>query len=409
MKKAAIQSSSGRVAGKMKVLIVHNAYQEAGGEDIVFEQERRLLARNGHQVVTYERSNHELEAYSKLQRVGMLKQIISAKDSKPEILEILRTVRPHLAHVHNTFMMISPSVYEVCKEEGVPVIQTLHNYRLLCPAAILYRNGHVCEECREHGLLRSICHGCYRHSRAATAAVALMLQVHRTQRTWQDSVNGYVALTEFARQKFIEGGLPSSKIHVKPNFVYPDPGERGAAGDYALFAGRLAEGKGVSTLLAAWDLLPRSIPLLVIGEGPLRAQLEAEAQRKNMQRVRFCGRLDVTETRAAMKKAAFLIVPSVWYETFSLNIAEAFACGTPVLCSRLGAMQENVDDHRTGLHFTAGDAEDLARIVDWAWTHPTELASMGREARREYENRFTPEKNYTRLMEIYQHTVNAGA
>ncbi len=364
----------------MKILIVHNAYQEVGGEDIVFEQERRLLARNGHQVVTYERSNHELEAYSKLQRIGMLKQIISAKDSKLEILEILRTVRPDLAHVHNTFMMISPSVYEVCKEEGVPVIQTLHNYRLLCPAAILYRNGHVCEECCEHGLLRSICHGCYRHSRAATAAVALMLQVHRTQRTWQDSVNGYVALTEFARQKFIEGGLPSSKIHVR-----------------------------VSTLLAAWNLLPRSIPLLVIGEGPLRAQLEAEAQRKNMQRVRFRGRLDVTETRAAMKKAAFLIVPSVWYETFSLNIAEAFACGTPVLCSRLGAMQENVDDHRTGLHFTAGDAEDLARIVDWAWTHPTELASMGREARREYENRFTPEKNYTRLMEIYQHTVNAGA
>jgi glycosyltransferase involved in cell wall biosynthesis len=392
----------------MKILIVHNEYQESGGEDVVFEQERRLLARNGHQVVTYERSNHELEAYSNLQRVGMLKQIISATDSKREIREILRAERPHLVHVHNIFMMVSPSVYKVCQEEGVPVVQTLHNYRLLCPAAIFYRDGHVCEECCEHGLLRSVCHGCFRDSRAATAAIALMLQVHRTKRTWQDSVNGYVALTEFARQKFIRGGLPANKIHVKPNFVHPDPGERSAAGDYALFAGRLSEGKGVSTLLAAWNLLASSIPLLVIGDGPLRPMLEAEARRKNMQRVAFRGHLDVTETRAAMKRAAFLIVPSVWYETFSLNIAEAFACGTPVICSRLGAMQENVADHRTGLHFTAGDAEDLARKIEWAWTHPSELALMGREARREYENRFTPERNYTRLMEIYQRAVNAG-
>lgn len=392
----------------MRILIVHNSYQEAGGEDVVFEQERRLLARNGHQVTTYERSNHELEAYSGLRRVGMLRQIISANDSRCEIREILRAERPHLVHVHNTFMMVSPSIFEACKEEGVPVILTLHNYRLLCPAGILYRDGHVCEECCEHGLLRSVCHGCYRDSRAATAAVALMLQVHRAQRTWQESVGGYVALTEFSRQKFIAGGLPAGKIHVKPNFVHPDPGERSAAGGYALFAGRLAEGKGVSTLLAAWKLLASAIPLLVIGDGPLRAALEAEARMKNMQQVTFRGRLDVEDTRAAMKQAAFLIVPSVWYETFSLNIAEAFACGTPVLCSRLGAMEENVSEHRTGLHFAAGDPEDLARKVEWAWTHPTELARMGREARREYEARFTPEKNYARLMDIYQQTVHAS-
>jgi glycosyltransferase involved in cell wall biosynthesis len=390
----------------MRILIVHNAYQEAGGEDVVFEQERRLLSRNGHHVVTYERSNHELDAYSNLQRVRMLRQIISADDSKCEIREILRTEKPDLAHVHNTFMMVSPSVFEVCREEGVPVIQTLHNYRLLCPAAILYRDGHVCEECSDHGLLRSVCHGCYRDSRAATAAVALMLQVHRAQRTWQDSVDAYVALTEFSRQKFIEGGLPANKIHVKPNFVHPDPGERTVAGDYALFAGRLSEGKGIRTLLEAWELLASSIPLVVVGDGPLRAKLEEATRQKNMNRVTFRGRLDVTETRMAMKRAAFLIVPSVWYETFSLNIAEAFACGTPVICSRLGAMQENVADHRTGLHFTAGDAEDLAQKVEWAWTHPDELVLMGKEARREYENRFTPEKNYARLMEIYEQTVS---
>jgi len=271
----------------MKILLVHNIYQQAGGEDVVFDQELQLLERHGHQVVTYLRSNHELEQLSAIGQIGLVSRIISAEDSKHDIRRILREEKPDLVHAHNTFMMISPSIFEMCKQERVPVLQTLHNYRLLCPAATFFRDGHVCEECTKHGLMRSVTHGCYRESRAATAAVALMLQVHRARGTWDDSVSGFIALTQFARNKFIERGLPAEKIYVKPNFVYPDPGERTIPGNYALFAGRLSPEKGVSTLLEAWDRLRSPIPLVIVGDGPLRADLEAEAAIRNLQHVTF--------------------------------------------------------------------------------------------------------------------------
>jgi glycosyltransferase involved in cell wall biosynthesis len=393
----------------MKILLVHNTYQQAGGEDVVFEQEHQLLQDHGEEVIAYVRSNHELEEFSLFERVTLTRRMIFAEDSKREIGEILRSEKPHLVHVHNTFLMISPSVYEACREARVPVVQTLHNYRLSCPAATFFRDGHICEECPRWGLWRSAWHGCYRNSHIATAAVAMMLQVHRGRKTWHELVSGFLALTEFARQKFVEGGLPADKIHVKPNFVSPDPGVKKGPGCYALFAGRLAQEKGVATLLAAWELLRAPIPLMIAGDGPLRRTLEADCASKGLRGVIFLGRLSVNETRLAMKQAAFLIVPSLWYETFSLNIAEAFACGTPVICSRLGAMQENVADRRTGLHFIPGDAQDLACKVEWAWTHPRELTVMSREARCEYETHYTAEHNYSILMNIYQQTLHACA
>jgi glycosyltransferase involved in cell wall biosynthesis len=393
------------MAEKMKILLVHNTYQQPGGEDVVFEQERRLLQQHGHHVETYLRSNREIEQFSMFKRAGLLGSIISAEDSKREIQKILATFQPDLVHAHNTFMMISPSVYEACGEAQIPVLQTLQNYRLLCPAALLFRDGHVCEECTTQGLLRSIWHGCYRDSRLETAAVAVMLQTHRHRRTWTDAVSGYVVATEFGRQKFIEGGLPAEKMYVKPNFVEPDPGERTTPGDYALFVGRLSPEKGLSALLAAWSQIGPAIPLVLAGDGPLRASLESEVSKNNIRNVTFRGRLDSNQTRAAMKQARFLVLPSLWYEGFPMVMAESLACGTPVIGSRLGAMQEVITDGRTGLHFTAGDAKDLAEKVEWAWSHPSQLITMGHEARRDYEALYTPEVNYSLLMSIYEQTV----
>jgi glycosyltransferase involved in cell wall biosynthesis len=389
----------------MKILVMHNSYQQLGGEDVVFEQERRLLQQHGHDVVAYRRTNHEIEQFSMFERLGLVTRIISANDSKREIGEILASFKPDLVHAHNTFMMISPSVYEACAEAHVPVLQTLQNYRILCPAAQLFRDGQVCQECTEHGLLRSVWHGCYRDSRTATAAVALMLKTHRKRRTWTEAVTGYVVATEFAREKFIEGGLPAEKIYVKPNFVDPDPGERSCAGDYALFVGRLSPEKGLSTLLAGWTRLSTSIPLVIAGDGPLRSTLEAEVAKNRLRQVTFRGQLSANETRAAMKQAAFLVLPSLWFEGFPMVLAESLACGTPVLGSRLGAMQEIITDGRTGLHFTTGDSADLTQKVEWAWNHPSQLAEMGREARRDYESLYTPEMNYSLLMAIYQQVV----
>jgi glycosyltransferase involved in cell wall biosynthesis len=393
----------------MKLLVVHNSYQQPGGEDAVFAGECRLLEEHGHAVITYRRSNHEIESMSPVQRLTMPKEMISSDTSRREIHELLRKERPDLVHVHNTFMMVSPSIYQSCQEMGVPVLQTLHNFRLLCPAWTLSREGHVCEECIEHSLWRSVWHGCYRNSRLMTAGVALMLQVHRERGTWNDSVDGYVVLSEFARRKFVDSGFPASKMHVKPNFVQPDPGERGEPGHYALFVGRLSPEKGVATLISAWEKLRHSTPLVIVGDGPERQSLEAEATARGLSSVTFRGRLKPEDTRAAMKRAAFLVIPSLWYEGFPMIIAEAFACGLPVICSKLGALQEIVDDQQTGLHFAHGDAGDLAQKIEWARTHPSELSVMGKTARHAYEARYTPEKNYRTLMRIYEQTMSAHA
>jgi glycosyltransferase involved in cell wall biosynthesis len=386
----------------MKVLLVHNSYQQPGGEDVVFEQERRMLERAGHQVVVYHRSNHELDEASLVGRLTLAPKVIWSADTRREFAEILLREKPQVIHIHNTFMMISPSVYSACREARVPVVQTLHNYRLLCPAATFFRQGRVCEECLEHSLWRGVRHGCYRDSRAQTAVVALMLAVHRRRNTWAKEVNYFIALSEFSRGKFIEAGIAADKIGVKPNFVHPDPGERLDIGKYALFVGRLSPEKGSDTLLAAWKLLHRRIPLMVVGDGPLSTLFAAGADQRGPGNISLRGRLTRDQTRQAIKGASFLILPSGCYENFPMSVVEAFACGVPVICSRLGAMPEIVADTRTGLYFTPGDPEDLARKVEWAWTHPEQMAGMGKEARREYEAKYTAESNYRMLMDIYQ-------
>jgi glycosyltransferase involved in cell wall biosynthesis len=393
----------------MKVVVVHNSYQQPGGEDAAFAGECRLLEQHGHTVVAYRRSNREIDSMSTVQRLIMPKQMIYSDKSRREIQELLRKEQPDLVHVHNTFMMVSPSVYETCQEMGLPVLQTLHNFRLLCPAWTLSRDGHVCEECVDHGLWRSVWHGCYRDSRLMTAGVALMLQVHRGRGTWTDSVDGYVALSEFARRKFIDSGLPAAKLHVKPNFVQDDPGEREAPGHYALFVGRLSPEKGAATLLAGWEKLKHSIPLVIVGDGPLRQSLESEAAARGLSSVKFRGWLTGEETRAEMKRAAFLVIPSLWYEGFPMIVAEAFACGIPVICSRLGTLEEIVEDQYTGLHFSPGNADDLAGKVEWAWANRSHVCAMGRAARQEYENHYTPERNYRQLMQIYEQTMRSRA
>jgi glycosyltransferase involved in cell wall biosynthesis len=390
----------------MNILVIHNTYQQPGGEDVVVAQESRLLERNGHRVSTYKRSNHEIDDLSFGQQLVLISRIVSADDSKLAVRRILRDLKPDIVHAHNTFAMVSPSVYEVCQEEGVPVVQTLHNYRLLCPAATFYRDGKTCEECVTHGLLRSVRYGCYRSSRLMSGAIALMLKTHRSRQTWNREIDAYIALSGFARDKFVQSGLPTDKMYVKPNFVEQDPGERSHAGDYALFVGRLSPEKGLLTLLAAWQRLPSGIPLLIAGDGPIRHRLETEVAGKGLQDIHFAGQLNREEVYDAMKKAAFLVVPSIWYEPFGLIIAEAFACGTPVLGASAGAISEMVEDQVTGLHFPPGDSDALAQKVIWAWKHAPELAEMGKAARRSYEDRYKANANYHLLMNIYASTID---
>jgi glycosyltransferase involved in cell wall biosynthesis len=393
----------------VKILLVHNEYQQPGGEDVVFEHEKRILERGGHEVVTYRRSNHEIEELSAIGRGALMFRTVWASDTYHDFGTLLEREKPDVVHVHNTFVMISPSIFSACRKRGIPVVQTLHNFRLLCPGAQFLRDGKICEDCVDHSLLRSVWHGCYRDSRPATASVALMLAWHRRAGTWDELVDRHIALTDFARNKFIASGFAPDKIVVKPNFVDPDPGAKQNPGTSALYVGRLSKEKGLHTLLDAWKLLPKSCSLDIVGDGPEREELEAEAHRSGLYSIQFRGRLSHEESLAAMKSAGFLILPSEWYEGFPMTIAESFACGTPIICSKLGAMEEIVDESRTGLHFTPGDSEDLARKVEWAFAHPSELATMGRAARQEYEDHYTSERAYTQLMTIYEQTLAAYA
>jgi len=364
-----------------------------------------MLERNGHEVVTFCRSNREVENYRGLRQLSLAKRTIWASDSRGYFAELLKQEKPEIVHVHNTFVMISPSIYSACREARIPVVQTLHNYRLLCPAATFYRDGKICQECLDGSLWHGIEHACYRNSRSASAVTAAMLAFHRLRGTWKTDVSCFIALTEFSRSKFIEGGMPAGKLFVKSNFVHPDPGIGESEREYALFVGRLSPEKRVSTVLQAWDRISQRIPMLVIGGGPDLHGLKTQAETHQLDHVRFMGQLPRNETVAAIKKARFLVFSSEWYENFPVTIAEAFACGTPVIASRLGAMKEIIDHGQTGIHFNPGDPDDLARIVDWSWAHPEELRAMGMNARRTYESKYTAEMNYPLLMDIYQRAL----
>ncbi len=385
----------------MRILLVHNYYQEPGGEDVVFKAEFELLKKKHISVITYTDYN------KRLRNANFFKIATNAIWSRKTYLKIYNLIqekKTEIVHFHNIFLCISPAAYYACKKLGAAVIQTLHNYRMICPGALLFRKGKVCEQCIGKTIAWSgMLHGCWRNSRAGTALVTAMLVVHRLIKTWKEKVDIYIALTEFAKKKFIEGGLPQEKIVVKPNFVYPDPGAKNfKTGDYALFVGRLSKEKGLFTLLKAWKKV-KNVPLKIAGDGPLRRSLEDFVVRNNLsKKVEFLGRCSREEVINLMHKARFLIAPSESYETFNIAIAEAFACGLPVIASKLGAMEELIEDGRTGLHFTPGDPEDLADKVEWAWNNNEVIAEMGYEARKEYEAKYTAEKNYEMLMKIYR-------
>jgi len=393
----------------MKILLVHNSYQQHGGEDVVFQQEKELLQGGGHEVITYEKNNEDALQEANQSKVLLGARTIWAVSSRKEFRSMLRQHKPDIVHVHNTFVMISPSIYSACKEEGVPVVQTLHNYRLICPAATLFRDGRICEECVGGGIWRGVLHGCYRDSRAATATVALMLTTHRLLGTWEQLIDHYIALTEFARQKFVAAGLPEEKISVKPNFVLSDPGERSTLGRFALFVGSLSDAKGVWALLHAWQTNRLSIPLRIVGDGPLKEELVNFAQRNQLVNVSFTGQLPHSRVLNLMKKARCLIFPSEWYEPFGLTLLEAFACGLPVISSGIESLRDLVRPEDTGLVFNAGNSQDLADKVHWAWDHPAEMRAIGKNARAEYRLKYTAEQNYESLMEIYARTLHTGS
>jgi glycosyltransferase involved in cell wall biosynthesis len=393
----------------MRILIVHESYQQRGGEDAVAAAEAEQLELHGHTVLQYRRHNDELKDQGPLRIVRSGIDAVWSRHSARDLERLLVTGKPEVVHFHNTLPLISPSTYYACSRYGVPVVQTLHNYRLVCPAATFLRNGRLCEECLGRRVAwKAVAHGCYRGSRAASAAVTAMLAAHRALRTWQTKVDAYIALSEFARKKHVAGGLPPGRLVVKPNFVHPDPGPRPKheAGKYALFVGRLSAEKGLSGLLAAWKRLSQPIPLFLLGEGPMREEIAPQMGSSALPEASLVGGVSRDEVFEWMRGARFLVCPSHWFEGCPLVIVEAFACGVPVIATGHGPTAEMVDHGRTGLHVAAGDDADLAAKVEWAWSHPAEMQVMGEAARREFEAKYSAEQNYRQLLALYERLVD---
>jgi glycosyltransferase involved in cell wall biosynthesis len=382
----------------MNILMLHNSYKVRGGEDESFESEWRMLSDAGHRVEVVRLANDQIAGSGVL---SAAKQAIWAKSSFDLVEQKLKQTSFDVLHVQNFFPLLSPSVYFAARKHDVPVVQSLRNYRLLCPSAILFRDGKPCEECLNKKLkLPGIMRGCYRGSRGATAVVAAMTAIHAVKGTWFNKVDSYICLTEFVRQKFISAGFPAEKLLVKSNFVYPDPGRGTGNGGYVLFVGRLTMEKGVKTLLDAWQRLRLTRRLIIVGEGPLDELVRAAS--RDDESIQWLGPKSCAEVKALMGEASVLIFPSEWYETFGRVVIESFAKGTPVLASRLGAMKEIISDGRTGLLFEPGNADDLGQKLKTILGDPNELLEMRALARAEYEKKYTAEQNLRVLLSIYQ-------
>ena len=383
----------------MRILLVHNYYQQRGGEDVVVEQELALLRQKGHSAELFSVHNDAIQGWQHKAATAAL--VVYNPWAKAALAARLREFRPDVVHVHNFFPRLSPSIFDACREAGTPSVMTLHNFRILCPTSILFHDGEIREDSLNSSAGWALSERVYKSSLFATAPLVAMVDFHKWAGTWKRKVDRFIALSEFAKAKFVEGGLAPDSIVVKPNAVTdPIAGAMPAASRYgALYVGRLSEEKGIATLLSAWQGV--DYPLRIVGDGPLMEDCEA-AQSKN---VRCLGRLNREQVGAEMRRAAFLVLPSTCYEMFPMTLVEAYANGLPVLSSNLGGLRSLLEQGATGLGFAPGEPADLQAKVRWAIEHPVRMAAMGANARAKYEASYTADQNYATLMQIYERAL----
>jgi glycosyltransferase involved in cell wall biosynthesis len=345
-------------------------------------------------VQTHIVSNDEIHGRNKAALA--IETLWSARQAS-RLADALRAHRPDVVHVHNTFPLLSPAVYWTCQRQGIPVVQTLHNFRLACPQAMFLRDNQVCEACLGKLPWPAVVNRCYRGSALQSLVSAANITVHRALGTYQHKVDRFIALNGFCRDKFIEMGLPADKIVVKPNFVAPlaEPQWDGRSG--GLFVGRLSPEKGMAALLGAWDQLSAQGAdpgLTVVGKGEFEASWQERGEA-------HAGFMPLPEVIARMRRSLYMVVPSIWYENFPRTIVEAFSVGLPVIASRIGALPELIEEGVTGLLVEPGNATDLADKMQWAQSHPQEMLAMGRRAHERYVRCYSPQVNLDELLQIY--------
>lgn len=392
---------------KEKILIVHNYYQLPGGEDIVVDNEKKLLEEHGHNVFFYGRNNAELNNMNVLQKLMLPINMIFNLKTYREIRALIQDKHIDIVHVHNTLLLISPSVYYAAVSCGIPVVQTIHNFRLLCPGATFYREGHICEECVKKGLGCAVKHGCYRGSRTQSLACVISTKFHRMTGILK-KIN-YICLTDFNRRKLLGSGqFKGNRIFVKPNFIINNgafvPTEKRK--NQIVFAGRMEKLKGLDVMLSAWKQMGNDAPPLIIcGKGPMETWCRQYTAKNKLRNVKMVGFISNQEVQRLVAESKALILPTRWYEGFPMSIVEAFAAGTPVLCSDLGNPGCIVENGISGIKFPVNDIDGLAKAVleiyQYKKIHETTLGV--------YLKNYTPESNYLQLSKIYRQAFSARA
>lgn len=385
----------------MKVLLVHSAYQQFGGEDSVVRAETELLQSHGDEVVSYTRHNDETKNFNVVQKALFFPQSIYSWKTSSEIDDVVRRVKPDVAFVHNIYPLISPSAYHTLHALGVPTLQVLHNFRPFCPNGLFYTQGQVCEACKGGNYLNAVRKRCFKDSYALSGLYALTLGLNRLA-GMVDKISGFICLTEFFRIKMREAGVPESKLFVRPNFVRSPAlqADEKTSNGYALFMGRLSPEKGCWTLIHAFEQMP-AVKLKIVGTGPMEQELRDYIRDKKLQNIEVLGFKSGAEKWDILRNSFCLVLPSEWYENFPISALEGFMASKPVIASRMGGLPYIVEEGKSGLLFESGNAGELAGRIQYLADRPEEAMRMGACGRHLTETKYGPEQGYSNLKEIF--------
>lgn len=385
-----------------RILMVHNYYQIPGGEDTVVANEMELLRQHGHEVVFYSRNNSELKTFSKMQKLLLPITTVFNPKTYREIKNIIREQKIDIMHVHNTLNLVSPSVYYAARSCNIPIVQTVHNFRLLCPAATFYRDGHICEDCVEKGLFCAVKHNCYRGSKLQTLACVISTKIHRFLGIYGKL--SYICLTDFNKEKLLEINkrrtiVSENKIFVKPNMAFEWKKDSDVQKeDYYLFVGRVEKIKGMELLISVFERLVTE-RLLIAGKGTELEIYQELVREKGLKNVEFLGFKSKEQLQSLIQRSKAVIVPSQWYEGFPMTIVEAFTLGTPVIGGNIGNVGSLIKDGINGWKFQYDSVDDLQHKIQQC----SRMSDQHIQVTCDEE--LMPEGNYKMLIDIYEQVI----
>ena len=392
----------------MKVLQIHNIYRTRGGEESVVQSERQLLEMNGHEVVPFYRDSRDIDNFGPLERARILATIPYSRVVEREICAVVHEQRPDVAHVHNVFPLLTSAVYRALRRCEVPVVQTIHNFRFLCPNGLLYIDNQICEACTKHGYFSAVRKRCMHRSTLISGAYAAAIALAWRRGILPNDINSYIALNRFFADRLIIAGVPESRIRILGNFISDIADHVSPKSGYLLYLGRLSREKGIRTLLDALREV-EGIKLKIAGSGPLAEEIKAQVAHIGDGKVEMLGHVSGVAKYELIRDAKCMVVPSEWYENFPISVVESMSLGTPVVASRIGGLPEMVEDGVTGLLFEPGYVNELAAVLRRIVSDGGMLDELAENALRTAKEKFGAESHYDGLIDVYNDAISTQA